>query len=140
MQMKINPITGKMELDRAERDMIVTVVDGGNDLAVGDDLLRIPVPPVMDGAKITGVKCWVQTASTSGTPTFQVYNEGTSGDVLSTRSTIDINENYSGDAATAEVVNSSHVTLTAGKFLRFDCDVAGTGTKGWTCIIQGRLP
>ncbi len=140
MQMKINPITGKMELDRADRDLIVTVVDGWSDLTVGDDLFRIPVPPLLDGAKIMGVKCWVQTASTSGIPTIQAYNQGTGGDVLSTRCTIDANEYYSGDAAASEVVNSSHETLTAGKYLRFDCDVAGTGTKGLTCIIQARLP
>jgi hypothetical protein len=49
--------------------------------------------------------------------------------------TIDATENNSYTATTAHEVDTSNDDLLTGDRVRFDCDVAGTGTKGWEAII-----
>ena len=75
---------------------------------------------------LTGVRASLVTASSSGTPTFDINENGTS--VLSTKITIDVNEKTSTTAAIPPVISDS--TLADDAEITFDIDVAGTGAKG----------
>lgn len=95
-------------------------------LAVGDNQAN----HFMDmKGKLIKVKAVVDTASTSGTPTFAIRKNST--DMLSTNITIDINENSSETAATPPVIKSDGSEIAVkDDVIRCDCDVAGTGTTG----------
>ncbi len=111
-----------------------TVKDG-----LGD--FYFTVPERWDGWNILSIHAAVPgTASSSGTPTFQVHNVTDAVDILSTLITIDANEKTSYTAVTAPVVNTLYDDLAKGDLLRVDCDVTGTGTKGVTIIIEAGKP
>jgi len=55
--------------------------------AVGDDQIQIPIPALMNGWNLTGVKGWVNTAGNTGTMTVQIENVTKSKDMLSTKLT-----------------------------------------------------
>lgn len=75
---------------------------------------------------VVGVRASLNTASSSGIPTFDINEGGTS--ILSTKLTIDASEKTSVTAATAAVVSDN--TLADDAELTVDIDVAGTGAKG----------
>lgn len=75
---------------------------------------------------VVSVGASVNTASSSGTPTVDINESGTT--ILSTKITIDANEKTSLTAAAAPVISDS--SITAGNEIGFDIDVAGTGAKG----------
>lgn len=102
-------------------------------LATGDDQARFVIPEELDGLHLTKADAAVATASSSGLPTFAIRNATT--DVLSTKVTIDINETSSYTAATRSVVNLATNAVRAGDVLKFDCDIAGTGTLGWWMLL-----
>lgn len=85
---------------------------------------------VMDmKGKLIKVKAYVDTVSSSGTPTFSIRKNST--DMLSTALTIDANENTSLTAATPAVIKSDGSEVaSADDVIRGDIDVIGTGTKG----------
>jgi len=103
-------------------------------LSVEDGLVYFPVPSTLAGFNLASAHVSVATASSSGTPTFQLHNVTDSEDMLSTAITIDATETDSKDAATAPVVDTDHDDVAHGDILRLDCDVAGTGTKG--CYLR----
>lgn len=81
--------------------------------------------------KVTGVRASLHTASSSGTPTFDVNKNGTT--ILPTKITIDATEKTSTTAATAAVLSSTAADLAYANDdeLSIDVDVAGAaGTKG----------
>lgn len=79
--------------------------------------------------KLIKVKAYVDTVSSSGTPTFSLRKNST--DMLSTAITIDANENSSLTAAAAAAIKSDgSEVVAADDVIRGDCDVAGTGAKG----------
>jgi hypothetical protein len=81
---------------------------------------------------LTAVRASLSTASSSGIPTFDI-NEGGS-TILSTKLTIDANEKTSTTAATAAVISDS--ALADDAEITIDIDVAGTGAKGaWVYLI-----
>lgn len=82
---------------------------------------------------LTDVRASVNTASTSGTPTVDINEGGTT--LLSTKLTIDANEKTSTTAATPAVISDSAIADDAE--LIFDIDVAGTGTKGLKVWLIG---
>ncbi len=82
---------------------------------------------------ITAVRGSVNTTSSSGTPTFDI-NEGGS-TILSTKITIDVGEKTSVTAAVPPVI--SDTSLVDDAELTFDIDVAGTGAKGAKVTIIG---
>ena len=103
--------------------------------------------PKLEGATLSDIETSLKTPSTAGTPTIQVargrrttasgapsYN-----DMLSTVATIDANEYTSLDAATAPVINSTYAGIKRGDILRFDVDVAGTGTQGAEVMLEFTL-
>ena len=85
---------------------------------------------------VTGVRANLSTASSSGTPTVDINDGGTT--ILSTKLTIDANELTSTTAATAAVV--SDTALADDAEITIDIDVAGTGAKGLKVYINGYRP
>jgi hypothetical protein len=85
--------------------------------------------------KLTGVRCSLLTAQTSGSIfTVDVNQNGSS--VLSTKVTIDNTEKTSVTAGTAPVISNS--TLTDDAEITFDVDQVGDGTaKGCLCWLLG---
>ncbi len=77
-------------------------------------------------ATLTAVRASLSTASSSGIPTFDINEGGTT--VLSTKLTVDANEKTSTTAATAAVISDS--ALADDAEITIDVDVAGTGAKG----------
>lgn len=85
---------------------------------------------------LTGVRASVSTASSSGLPTVDI-NEGGS-TILSTKLTIDANELTSTTAATAAVISDANLADDAE--ITIDIDVAGTGAKGLKVYMYGYRP
>jgi hypothetical protein len=83
---------------------------------------------------LTSVRASLTTASTSGTPTFDINESGST--ILSTKITIDANEKTSTTAATAPVI--SDTSLADDAEMTIDIDVAGTGAKGAKVYLIGR--
>lgn len=82
---------------------------------------------------VTSVYATLNTASSSGIPTVDINEAGTT--ILSTKLTIDASEKTSATAATAAVI--SDASIAANAEIGFDIDVAGTGAKGLKVFIQG---
>jgi len=82
---------------------------------------------------VTAVYATLNTASSSGLPTVDINEAGTT--ILSTKLTIDASEKTSATAATAAVI--SDASIAANAEIGFDIDVAGTGAKGLKVFIQG---
>lgn len=97
-------------------------------LATGDN----QVTHVMDKkGKLIKVKAYVDTVSSSGTPTFALRESSGGVDILSTNITIDASENSSESAATPPVIKSDGTeVLNADEIVRVDVDAAGTGATG----------
>jgi len=125
-----------------KRTVEIVLLDGDTDLSAGDDFPAFywTVPALLNGYNITDVDFAVETASSSGAPSFQLHNVTRSVDILSTNCTIDANELTSYTAATPAVINTSQDHLATGDQIRFDCDNDGTGTKGCTVIITVEKP
>jgi len=75
---------------------------------------------------VLSVGASLNTVSSSGTPTIDINESGTS--ILSTKITIDVSEKTSLTAAVAPVISDS--SITAGNEIGVDVDTAGTGAKG----------
>lgn len=125
-----------------KRTVEIVLLDGDTALATGDDFAAFywTVPEELDGYNITEVDFAVGTVSSSGLPSFDIYNVTGTGDVLTVNCTIDANETSSYTATTGPTINGSEDDLTTGDQIRFDCDVAGTGTKGCTVILVVEKP
>jgi hypothetical protein len=104
----------------------------GATLTTGNGKAYYRVNSVLNGKTLSAVALSATTSSTSGTPTFNIFNLRGSWNMLTTALTLDINENDSSTAATPAVIDtaSSHNVVQTGDQLRIDCSVAGTGTKG----------
>lgn len=88
---------------------------------------------------VVGVYATLNTVSSSGTPTIDINEGGTT--ILSTKIVIDANEKtggsagYQGTAAAAAVISDPDIAAFAE--IGFDIDVAGTGAKGLKAFIVG---
>ncbi len=82
---------------------------------------------------VTGVRASVNTVSSSGLPTVDINEAGTT--ILSTKLTIDASEFTSVSAATPAVVSDTAIADDAE--ITFDVDVAGTGAKGLKVCVYG---
>lgn len=77
-------------------------------------------------ATVTAVRASLTTVSSSGTPTFDINEGGTT--ILSTKLTVDASEKTSTTAATAAVI--SDTALADDAEITIDVDTAGTGAAG----------
>jgi hypothetical protein len=80
---------------------------------------------------VTAVRASVNTVSSSGIPTVDINEGGTT--ILSTKLTIDASEKTSVTAAAAAVISDNQLADDAE--ITIDFDVAGTGAKGMKVII-----
>lgn len=82
---------------------------------------------------VTAVRASLTTVSSSGTPTFDINDGGTT--ILSTKLTIDASEKTSTTAATPAVISDPDLADDAE--ITIDVDVAGTGAAGAKIYIIG---
>lgn len=99
------------------------ISDEATDLTTGTAKLTVRVPYA---CRVTAVRMSLTTASSSGIPTVNIKESGTT--ILSTKLTCDVSEKTSVTAAAAAVI--SDATLADNAELTFDIDVSGTGAKG----------
>ena len=109
-------------------------------LTVANGKAYFTVPVELNGMNLVSVGAHVYTVSSSGTPTFQIHNLTQTADMLSTLLTIDVSEKDSKDAAIPAVIDGANDDVATGDELRFDCDVAGTGTKGMEIRMGFSVP
>jgi hypothetical protein len=109
----------------------IAVSDEETALTTGTAKVTFRMPFAMT---LTAVRASLTTASTSGTPTFDI-NEGGS-TILSTKLSIDANEKTSTTAATAAVISDTGLADDAE--ITIDIDTAGTGAKGAKVYLIGR--
>jgi hypothetical protein len=115
------------------QSLIVALGDETTTITTGLAKVTLRAPYAMT---ITGVKGSLTTASSSGTPTFDI-NDG-AGSILSTKLTIDANELTSTTAAIPAVI--SDTAIAADAEITIDIDVAGTGAKGAKIYIAHTTP
>ena len=109
----------------------IAVSDEETALTTGNAKVTFRMPFAMT---LTAVRASLTTASTSGTPTFDINEGGTT--ILSTKLSIDANEKTSTTAATAAVISDS--ALADDAEITIDIDTAGTGAKGAKVYLIGR--
>lgn len=112
------------------KNVIVKCIADDTVLTTGDGKMYFTVPIELNGMDLISVGGHVYTVSSSGLPSFQIHNLTDTVDMLSTLLTIDENEKDSKDAVTPAVINTATDDVATGDELRFDCDIAGTSTKG----------
>jgi hypothetical protein len=127
-------------ITQQERTVMLQVIAHGTALTTGNGKMYWPVPEVLNGMNLTSAGASVLTVSSGGTPTFQIHNVTDGVDMLSTEVTIDATEYDSATADTPSVVDGGNDDVVTGDRLRFDCDVAGTGTKGWWMKMTFETP
>ncbi len=113
-----------------EEVIVVTVSDETTAITTGTAKVTFRMPFAMT---LTAVRASLSTASSSGTPTVDI-NEGGS-TILSTKLTIDASELTSTTAATAAVI--SDTSLADDAEITIDIDTAGTGAKGLKVALIG---
>jgi hypothetical protein len=113
------------------RTVRIVLIADGTAVASGEDFASYDfiVGSDLNGLSLTSISWFVKTASSSGLPSFAVRKNAAT-EMLSTNCTIDANELTSDTAATPPVINPSNKGVVTGDVLHFDCDAAGTGTKG----------
>jgi hypothetical protein len=96
---------------------------------------------LLNGWNLSGVAMAVDTVSSSGIPTFQLRRKrsGSDVDMLSTKVTVDVSETDSSTGSAAIIDGANDDVATADR-IYFDCDVAGTGTKGVTIEMTFQKP
>ena len=126
--------------DYGKRPMLIKLIDDATALAIGDGKFIFVVPAILNGWNLVGVEAHVTTVSSSGLPTYSIYNLTDSVDMLSTSITIDANEYTSATAATPPVINGATDDVATGDRIEINKDVAGTGEKGDEVLLIFQLP
>ena len=118
----------------------IKIFDDATALATGDGKLILMIPEALNGMNLVKAHAAVTTVSSSGTPIVQIRNITDSVDMLSTRITIDANENTSYTAATAPVIDTTKDDVATGDLIAIDVDGAGTGAKGLIVYLAFQTP
>jgi hypothetical protein len=100
------------------------------------------VPSCYDAWYVQSINAHVTTASSAGTPTFQVYNITQSKNLLDVPLTVDATETDSKTALVAASLYTTAYRIYSGDTLRLDCTTAGTDTAGAQVrlVIQPNAP
>lgn len=117
-------------LPAVTESLVVAVGDETTAITTGTAKVTFRMPYALT---LTAVKASLTTASSSGIPTVDINEGGSS--ILSTKLTIDAGEKTSVTAATAAVV--SDAALAADAEITIDIDVAGTGATGLKVYLIG---
>jgi len=115
---------------RVSETIAIAVSDETTAITTGTDKVKFRMPYAFT---VTAVRASLSTASSSGLPTFDINESGTT--ILSTKLSIDANEKTSTTAATAAVI--SDTALADDAEITIDIDVAGTGAKGAKIYLIG---
>ncbi len=110
--------------------LIIAVSDETTAITTGTAKVTFRMPFAMT---VTAVRASVNTVSSSGLPTVDINESGTT--ILSTKLTIDASEFTSTTAATPAVI--SDASLADDAEMTIDIDTAGTGAKGLKVVIIG---
>ena len=120
--------TGGLLVSR--RVVVVKCIADDTTLTVADALAKFTIPEELDGMDLVSVGAHVYTVSSSGLPTFEIYNLTDTVQMLTTEISIDATEKDSKDATTPAVINTTYDDVATGDELQFNCTIAGTGTTG----------
>lgn len=123
-------------------NMQVEVIDANTVVTTGDGKKYLHVPRELHRARLVRVGGAVITVSSSGTPTIQIANVTSGFDLLLNKIVIDINKRSTDAAAFLAIpptVDTVRAMVNRGDVLRFDVDVAGTGTKGFLVDLVWQL-
>jgi hypothetical protein len=110
--------------------LVVSVSDETTAITTGTAKVTFRMPW---GMTLTAVRASLSAASSSGTPTIDINDGGTT--ILSTKLTIDVSEKTSTTAATPAVI--SDTALADDAEITIDIDVAGTDAKGLKVYLIG---
>ena len=124
----VTPEGLKYVLDRQAEFLPLAIGDETTALTTGTAKVTWRAPFALT---LVAVRASLTTASSSGVPTFDINEGGTT--ILSTKLTIDANEKSSTSAATAVVISDTAIADDAE--LTVDVDVAGTGAAGAKIIL-----
>ncbi len=132
VQAAINELdTEKATIAQAKTEHIgIAVGDETTAITTGTAKVTFRMPYAMT---LTAVRASLTTASSSGTPTIDINEGGTT--ILSTKLTIDASEKTSTTAAVAAVISDS--ALADDAEMTIDIDVAGTGAAGLKVWLIG---
>jgi hypothetical protein len=123
--------TKKLTASTLLKDTIVVAVsDETTAITTGTAKVTFRMPWAMT---LTAVRASLTTASSSGTPTVDINEAGST--ILSTKLTIDANEKTSATAAVAAVISDTGLADDAE--MTIDIDVAGTGAAGLKVYLIG---
>lgn len=122
-----------MNPEKALETIGISVVSESTTLTTGTAKRTFRMPFALT---LTGVRASLSTTSSSGTPTVDINEGGTT--ILSTKLTIDASELTSTTAATPAVISDS--ALADDAEITIDIDVAGTGAKGLKVYLYGYRP
>lgn len=109
----------------------LAISDETTDLTTGTAKITFRMP---FACTVTAVRASLSTTSSSGNPTFDINENGTT--ILSTKLSIDASEKTSTTAATAAVISDASIADDAE--ITIDIDTAGTGAKGAKITIYFR--
>jgi hypothetical protein len=112
-------------------------------LVTGDGQAFFFVTPELAGKNLVGVFAALTGAqSSSGTVDIQIarVRGGVAADTLSTKLTVDANEDSSLTAAAPAVIDPANDDMQAGDLLRVDIDAVGTGSQGLIVTVQFQAP
>lgn len=121
---------GSGSFEKMTEAFIVAISDETSSISTGTAKVTFRMPYAFT---ITEVRASLTTASSSGTPTFDINKNGAT--ILSTKITIDSNEKTSETAAAPPVVSTS--ALADDDEIKIDIDVAGTSAAGAKIYIIG---
>ena len=110
--------------------LVVAISDETTAITTGTAKVTFRMPFAMT---LTAVRASLTTASSSGNPTFDINEAGTT--ILSTKLSIDSGEKTSTTAATAAVISDS--ALADDAEITIDVDTAGTGATGAKIYLIG---
>ena len=121
-------------------EVILTDDNTAPTVATNFAAVKYIIPVELNGMNIIAVGAHVTTQSTSGLPTFQIYNMRLVHNVLTIALSIDANKSDTATSTTPAVIDTSYDDLVTGDELRFDCSIIGTGTKGVSIRFSAQLP
>ena len=119
----------------------VTVFAPDATLSTGNNKANLFIPEVLDGMNLTRVAARHIHAggASNGITTIQLRNTST-GDMLSTRLTIDAAEVSSSTAATRPVMNTSRDHVQTNQLIAIDIDAVNSTAKGLLVVMEFTLP
>jgi hypothetical protein len=121
--------------------VVLTAIAPATDCAVADDNAHFHVPSSMAGMNLVSVHAENITAGTTGTGTYQVRNDTSGNNMLSTAITIDSGETGSDTAATPAVIDAAEDDLAENDLISIDIDgIQTTAAKGLIVTLEFRLP